>query len=176
MKSTFEFISVWLFFDRWVVIFYGLAALCCWLLQKVIGLWAYLLFFPFAVSFFLLVGPMNDWVSRLTRSDAWLTSKEGKAWLATNKGKAWLESPAGIRRRATEEGKWWFQTKDGTPKYTICIDADEEEDVALVNAWIERWKSQFTYFEQIGCGCCVWIYEVDCPPEAYAELPEDLGA
>ena len=60
---------------------------------------------------------------------------------------------------------------------TICVDTETREDVALAEAWLMRWRPRLGYLsDDLGCGCCVHMWDVDGPPEAIAELPDRIRA
>jgi hypothetical protein len=65
------------------------------------------------------------------------------------------------------------KNKSGAPRYEVTVDPGMEEN-GLMTAWIEKWRDHFTYFNNVGCGCCINIYEFDAPEEAVAEIPEEL--
>ena len=63
------------------------------------------------------------------------------------------------------------------PRAEICALTDEPEEVAVVNAWLTRWRSRFAYVsDNEGCGCCVNLYRVDASQEALDELPPEVFA
>jgi len=63
------------------------------------------------------------------------------------------------------------------PRAEICALADELEEVAVVNAWLMRWRSRSMYVsDNEGCGCCVNLYRVDASQEALDELPTAVFA
>lgn len=58
-------------------------------------------------------------------------------------------------------------------KATIVIAVENPDEVQAVTAWFGRWKSRFKVVsEDYGCGCCVNIWDVEGPAEAFGELPE----
>jgi len=60
---------------------------------------------------------------------------------------------------------------------TICIAVDEPAEVAAFEAWISKWQNSFSFISSNeGCGCCVDIYRIEGPQEAFAELPQQLIA
>jgi hypothetical protein len=55
---------------------------------------------------------------------------------------------------------------------TICVDVENKDEVAAVDAWFRPWRARLTFIsENEGCGCCVNLWRVDGPPEAVAEIP-----
>ena len=64
------------------------------------------------------------------------------------------------------------KNKSATPKYKVCTEADSPEE-AWMRVWIEKWRDQFAYFTNSGCGCCVNFYEFDAPAEAVAEIVKE---
>ncbi len=64
-----------------------------------------------------------------------------------------------------------------TRRVTLAVDADQRADTALLDAWLARWETRLTANSgNLGCGCCVDIYEVEAPVVALAELPDRLVA
>jgi len=60
-------------------------------------------------------------------------------------------------------------------KATITVSRDLDEEVRAVDAWFAKWKGQLTYVSSnLGCGCCVDIYDVEGPTAAIHELPESV--
>ena len=60
---------------------------------------------------------------------------------------------------------------------TIVVAVEDANEVAAVETWFARWGSQLhTRSEDLGCGCCVQMWNVDAPPAAVAELPAAVRA
>jgi hypothetical protein len=58
---------------------------------------------------------------------------------------------------------------------TILVESDQADDMRAVDAWFTRWEGRLTAVsENLGCGCCVDIWDVDAPIEALRELPAHL--
>lgn len=71
---------------------------------------------------------------------------------------------------------WAMQIQRNTtsePKYKISTDANTPEE-EWMSEWIEKWRNQFAYFNNSGCGCCVNFYEFDAPEDAISEIPPEL--
>ncbi|RYX82750.1 hypothetical protein EON83_18195 [bacterium] len=66
-----------------------------------------------------------------------------------------------------------MKNKTAAPKYSVITEPNTPE-AELMSAWIARWQHHFAYFNDVGCGCCVNIYEFDAPQVAVAELPPEL--
>ena len=61
------------------------------------------------------------------------------------------------------------------PKATITVDVDYSEEVEVVERWLETWEPHLSYLSKnLGCGCCVDMFEVEAPQNALDELPEHL--
>ena len=62
-------------------------------------------------------------------------------------------------------------------KATIIVEVDKREEVEILERWLETWEPHLDYLsENLGCGCCVDVLNVDAPHEALEELPEHLLA
>ena len=60
-------------------------------------------------------------------------------------------------------------------KATIIVRVDFPEEVAAFEAWLETWQPHLAHLsENLGCGCCVDIFNVEAPQKALGELPEHL--
>lgn len=63
------------------------------------------------------------------------------------------------------------------PKATIIVAVDDPAEAAAIEAWFSRWKEKLAFVsDNQGCGCCVDIWEVQGPPEAFDELPPQTYA
>jgi hypothetical protein len=61
-------------------------------------------------------------------------------------------------------------------KASILVDVHEGLEVEAVEAWFARWRDQLTFESgNLGCGCCVDIWEVEGPEEAISDIPLALG-
>jgi hypothetical protein len=59
------------------------------------------------------------------------------------------------------------------PRVTVIADVDSPGERESLKAWMERWRSRLTFTsENLGCGCCIDLYQVEAPDAAIAELPE----
>ncbi|RYG64846.1 hypothetical protein EON80_18450 [bacterium] len=65
------------------------------------------------------------------------------------------------------------KNKSGKPKYTVTIDPGDPYE-EMFQSWFEKWRDQFSYFDNQGCGCCVNIYEFDISTQAVAELENEI--
>ena len=55
---------------------------------------------------------------------------------------------------------------------TIIVDVSAANESAAVEAWFGRWRGALSSVsDDLGCGCCVHIWDVDAPDAALAELP-----
>ncbi len=55
---------------------------------------------------------------------------------------------------------------------TLIVAVDRPEEVAAMEAWFARWQSKLAHCsDNLGCGCCVDIWQVDAPQEAIDQLP-----
>ena len=53
----------------------------------------------------------------------------------------------------------------------------EPDDRDAAEAWFDRWGPALTSVsDNLGCGCCVDVFEVEGPPEAFAALPASVSA
>ncbi len=58
---------------------------------------------------------------------------------------------------------------------TLCAATDVQSEVDALNAWISKWKESLTHFSgNLGCGCCVDMYDVEGPIEAVEDIPGEL--
>lgn len=58
------------------------------------------------------------------------------------------------------------------PRATVIIEVGKAEDVAAMDAWFAQWESQLSVVsENLGCGCCVDILQLEGPAEAIDALP-----
>ena len=63
------------------------------------------------------------------------------------------------------------------PRATLVINLHVPEEVEAAEVWLETWELHLNYLsENLGCGCCVDMFNVDAPHEALEELPERLSA
>ena len=61
------------------------------------------------------------------------------------------------------------------PKVTVIVDVDYPEEVKVLERWLETWEPHLTYLsDNLGCGCCIDVFEVEAPQDALDELPEHL--
>ena len=60
---------------------------------------------------------------------------------------------------------------------TLIVEVDKPEEVAAMEAWFTRWQARLTHqSDNLGCGCCVDIWQIEAPQEAIDELPPALCA
>ena len=60
-------------------------------------------------------------------------------------------------------------------RLTILVEADQPALLNQVDAWFARWRERLvSCSENLGCGCCVHIWEVEAPAGAVAELPAEV--
>ncbi len=57
---------------------------------------------------------------------------------------------------------------------TVSVTIDNEQEIVAINRWFQRWGSRMRCSDNQGCGCCVDIWEVEAPLEAFDELPAPL--
>jgi len=63
------------------------------------------------------------------------------------------------------------------PRATLIVVVDEPAEVDAMASWFVRWAAQISYrSENLGCGCCVDIWEVEASAQAIAELPPKCHA
>ena len=61
------------------------------------------------------------------------------------------------------------------PKATIIVQVDFLEEVDVLERWLETWTPHLADLsENLGCGCCVDMFEVEAPQNALDELPDRL--
>ena len=61
------------------------------------------------------------------------------------------------------------------PKATIIAQVDFPEEVEAVDAWLDKWEAHLDYLsENLGCGCCINMFNVEASRDALDELPEHL--
>jgi hypothetical protein len=57
---------------------------------------------------------------------------------------------------------------------TVIVEVDQPEQMTAVDTWFAKWGERLNFrSENQGCGCCVNIWEVEGPAEAFAELPPE---
>lgn len=65
-------------------------------------------------------------------------------------------------------------TRSGTCA-TIVVALDQPDEQAAWRDWLERNRGSIDRLsENLGCGCCVDIYEVEAPAEVIATLPHGV--
>jgi hypothetical protein len=58
---------------------------------------------------------------------------------------------------------------------TIIVSTDQPSEADAVDAWLAVWGARLAHrSEDLGCGCCVHIWNVEGPAEAIAALPESV--
>ena len=74
---------------------------------------------------------------------------------------------------ANEFWAWQLEkNKRAVPKFEVYTEADAPQE-KWMSDWIEKWREQFAYFNNAGCGCCVNFYEFDAPIPAIEEIPDE---
>jgi hypothetical protein len=59
----------------------------------------------------------------------------------------------------------------------IIIAVDQPADVAAFDAWLAGNESRLSFFSgNIGCGCCVDIYDVEGPEDVIRTIPQAILA
>jgi hypothetical protein len=57
---------------------------------------------------------------------------------------------------------------------TVIIESSQPDEVATWNAWLERSGSSLARISQnYGCGCCLYIHDIEGPQESIDTLPKD---
>jgi hypothetical protein len=60
---------------------------------------------------------------------------------------------------------------------TIIADADRLDQLAAADAWLAKWKTHLDYCSpNVGCGCCVEMWEIAGPAEVIETLPAIIRA
>ena len=60
---------------------------------------------------------------------------------------------------------------------TVIVDVDATEEVMQVEAWLTKWRPHLQYVsQQQGCGCCIYMWDVEGSNEAISELPLEVRA
>jgi hypothetical protein len=60
-------------------------------------------------------------------------------------------------------------------RFTICAKVEIPQERQSLQVWLEKWKTKVDFVsENIGCGCCVDLYDVDGSEEAMAEVPKQM--
>ncbi len=68
-----------------------------------------------------------------------------------------------------------FWGRRSMPKFTIYANVEEAPEHSPVEAWLVKWEHHIAYLSaNLGCGCCIDIYNVDGSEEVIAELPEEV--
>ncbi|WP_421990476.1 hypothetical protein [Roseococcus sp.] len=58
---------------------------------------------------------------------------------------------------------------------TIIASVDDPGEAEAAEAWLEDARDRLTHVsDQLGCGCCVVIWDIEGPAELIATLPETL--
>ncbi|MBS7811304.1 hypothetical protein [Roseococcus pinisoli] len=58
---------------------------------------------------------------------------------------------------------------------TIIADVNEPGEAKAAEAWLAAAEGRLTHVsDQLGCGCCVLIWDIEGPDEVIATLPESL--
>lgn len=60
---------------------------------------------------------------------------------------------------------------------TIIVDVDSPQEVREVELWFAKWRPRLEYAsQQEGCGCCIYMWNVEGPNDAIEELPREVLA
>ena len=58
-------------------------------------------------------------------------------------------------------------------KAQLIVAVDHPDEVRAITDWFERWRGRLAAVSKnTGCGCCVDIWTVEGPAEAFRELPD----
>lgn len=60
-------------------------------------------------------------------------------------------------------------------RFSICVSVDEPDEVARYDAWMAKWKGRISISADAGCGCCVFLHDVEGSREALEDLGGHLG-
>ncbi len=83
----------------------------------------------------------------------------------------WLGRTYTRLRRWRTAGSYGMAEPIGT-RATILAEVDELEEAAAAEAWLEAARGRLTYVSnQLGCGCCILMWDVEGPAELIATLP-----
>lgn len=59
----------------------------------------------------------------------------------------------------------------------LIASSDVPGEREALEAWLEKWAGTLSFVsEEMGCGCCVFIREVEAPKHALAKLPIAMRA
>ncbi len=60
-------------------------------------------------------------------------------------------------------------------KITIIVDVESSTECKAVDSWFDKWRPELKYvLEQEGCGCCIYLWNVEGPNVAIEELPQTV--
>ena len=66
-------------------------------------------------------------------------------------------------------------TRTPTERATIIAEVDAPGEAEAAELWLEAARSRLTYVsDQMGCGCCVVMWNIEGPAEVIATLPETM--
>jgi hypothetical protein len=61
------------------------------------------------------------------------------------------------------------------PRLILCAVVDVPGEREFLQTWMNKWKGRLSSVsENLGCGCCVDLFEVEGPDMALAEVPEKM--
>jgi hypothetical protein len=58
------------------------------------------------------------------------------------------------------------------PTCEIIIDVNRPSEVQQYDDWLREWQSKVKVLGNTGCGCCVHIWEVEGPDEAFISIAD----
>ncbi len=60
---------------------------------------------------------------------------------------------------------------------SICAFVDSDGEVELAESWLSANEGRLTFVSEMkGCGCCVFLWDIEGPPDVVDSLPEGLSA
>ena len=57
---------------------------------------------------------------------------------------------------------------------TVPVTLDNEAEILAINRWFRRWGPRLHCSDNQGCGCCVDVWQVEAPLEAFDDLPATM--
>ena len=62
-------------------------------------------------------------------------------------------------------------------RVTICVEVDDVHEREFAESWLEKHQSSLTSIsENLGCGCCVDMWDIEGEEEVVSSLPKTLLA
>jgi hypothetical protein len=60
---------------------------------------------------------------------------------------------------------------------SICAVTDNPGEVDLAESWLDQNKARLTFVSDMnGCGCCVFLWDIEGPSEVVDTLPTQLAS